>query len=599
MMSSCDGTRDRSADRRRVLLRAVTAEQRGTYTVGCTAESPRGGNDGRTAGEVAIRPPADLPAVAAEAPAPGRPGFERDETGGAARGSTGGHESEQGVLSIELITSLETTADRLARLGIDELADGEVERLLSRLRRPLRQLEGVRARAAAVSQSRAVAQAGSSPPDATVREHRRRLATEQQLTPSEVQQQIEAGRAVQDNEATARAVADGEVGARHAQRIAEVLSRLPQARRAAVERELLELAARLDALAFGRAARRLLARERPESLAKKETREHLDRSFRGTDTEDGGFAFSGLLYGAAAEQARVALNAFRRPDTPDELRTPQQRAADAFEQLCAAALRGGEAATNHGVRPHVMVVFTAEQYAALSRAPALTSGLFAGSGTAASGSELRNLVADAEVFRIVIDAQRTPMEVSTEVRTVPVGLWRALLLRDGGCVWHGCDAPASWCDVAHGNRSFTAGGKLSIDNAMLLCRRHHRRFDRGPYRVDIQNDRVTISRITGGDGRNPTSPEPLVSNPVSAAPPPPAGAPPPGSSPPPAAPAPPAASDAARNGVSGRSPIPPVDPSADRPRRAVSRQDSLPLPRDPAPDPPGAQRGGDPRADPP
>lgn len=419
-------------------------------------------------------------------------------TDGVADGVAGGIAGDgagDGASAGAVLAELESVTARLAVLEVEQLADDEVDGVLDRLRRPLHQLEGVRARAAAVSQSRALARAGGAPSGAAVRDHQRRLAAEQQVTPAEVKAQIEAGRAVRDNAATARAVAAGEVGARHAMRIGQVLREVAVARREVVEGELLELAGRLDALAFGRAVRRILARERPEALAADERRQHLDRSVRATDTEDGGLAFSGLLYGTAAEQARVALNAFRRPDSPDEIRSPQQRGADAFEQLCAAALRSGAAPTDHGIRPQVMVVFTAEQYQALGRTPESTSGLLAASDTVVSGRELRTLVDDCELFRVVLDAKGAPMEVSTKVRTVPTGLWRALLTRDGGCVWQGCDAPASWCDVAHGDRAFATGGHLSIDNALLLCRSHHRRFDHGPYRAVIDGDEVTITRV--------------------------------------------------------------------------------------------------------
>jgi len=393
------------------------------------------------------------------------------------------------------LCAAEAAVQRLAAVTVDELADDQLESLLSRVRRPLLQLEGVRSRAAAAAVSRAASRAGRTPIGAAVQDRQRRLAEQQQVTHSEVKQQVAAGRAARDHEATGRAMAEGQVGPRHAQLIAKTLADIPLERRAEVEAELLELAGRLDAGAFGRAARELLGRERPEALAKDESRQHRDRSLRAATTEDGGFAFSGLLYGAAAEQARVAFHAFRRPDTPDERRSPAQRGADAFEQLCAAALRVGDAPTNHGERPQVMVVFSAAEYAALGGAPELTTGRFLGSGQTVTGREVRNLVDDCEVFRLVLDEQGTPIEVSTSVRTVPVGLWRSLLIRDGGCVWEGCDAPASWCDVAHGNRSFTRGGKLSLANSLLLCRRHHRRFDQGSFSVRIEGTQVTIERV--------------------------------------------------------------------------------------------------------
>jgi hypothetical protein len=393
------------------------------------------------------------------------------------------------------LCAAEAAVQRLAAVTVDELADEQLESLLSRVRRPLLQLEGVRSRAAAAAVARAASRAERTPIGAAVQDRQRRLAEQQQVTHSEIRQQIAAGRAAREHEATGRAMVEGQVAPRHAQLIAKTLADIPLERRAEVEAELLELAGRLDAGAFGRAARELLGRERPEALATDETRQHRDRSLRATTTEDGGFAFSGLLYGAAAEQARVAFNAFRRPDTPGERRSPAQRGADAFEQLCAAALRVGDAPTDHGERPQVMIVFSAAEYAALSTSPELTTGRFLGSGQTVTGREVRNLVDDCEVFRLVLDEQGTPMEVSKSVRTVPVGLWRALLIRDGGCVWDGCDAPASWCDVAHGNRSFTRGGKLSLDNSLLLCRRHHRRFDQGSFSVRIEGTQVTIERV--------------------------------------------------------------------------------------------------------
>ena len=427
-------------------------------------------------------------------------------TGSSARATdgprAGGGESARGpakeTVSADCESALcaaEAAVQRLAAVTVDELADDQLESLLSRIRRPLLQLEGVRSRAAAAAVSRAASRAGRTPTGAAVQDRQRRLAEQQQVTHSEVKQQVAAGRAARDHEATGRAMAEGQVGPRHAQLIAKTLADIPLERRAEVEAELLELAGRLDAGAFGRAARELLGRERPQALAKDESRQHRDRSLRATTTEDGGFAFSGLLYGAAAEQARVAFKAFRRPDTPDERRSPAQRGADAFEQLCAAALRVGDAPTNHGERPQVMIVFSVAEYAALSHSPELATGRFLGSGQTVTGREVRNLVDDCEVFRLVLDERGTPIEVSKSVRTVPVGLWRALRIRDGGCVWEGCDAPASWCDVAHGNRSFTRGGKLSLDNSMLLCRRHHRRFDQGSFSVRIDGPQVTIERV--------------------------------------------------------------------------------------------------------
>jgi len=390
---------------------------------------------------------------------------------------------------------LGAAVDAVARTDLDGLAEPELELVLRGVRQPLAQLEGLRARAAAVQQVRRLSGRGSSSADAALAEHRRALGEQQRLAPSETGRLLDAGRVAAAGTVTGAALTGGRIGLSQARTIGRVLASLIGRERDEVEAELVALAECLDPVAFGRAARAVQARLRPEQLARMQRREGFDRRFRATDTDDGGFAFSGLLYGAAAETARVAVQAFRRPDAPDEHRTPEQRGADAFEQLCAAALSSGVAPTRHGVRPQVLVTIDAADLALLEELPDRAAGTFVGSGQPISGRELRHLVADSQLVRIVLDAHQVPVEVSTTVRTVPAGLWRALLVRDGGCVWPGCDAPASWCDVAHALDAYADDGRLRLDNAMLLCRRHHRRFDTSNMTVRIDGPTVHFPQL--------------------------------------------------------------------------------------------------------
>ena len=377
----------------------------------------------------------------------------------------------------------------IGSVDLTGLSDRHLDVHLQRLRRPIASLEAARARALAEVERRASTTDDTARRNAEVLETRRRAAKGQRMTPSEAKQTAEAGRHADRLPETGRAFDGGDIGPAHVRLIGEALDKLPVELRADAELELLELGRSADAIAFGRAVRDLLARKAPVAAHQEERRRDRDRRFRMTDTADGGVAFSGLAFGTAAEVARTALQAFRRPDTPDEHRTPDQRGADAFEQLCAAALRLGEAPTIHGERPQVMVIVEEEQLGA-------EAGVahFAGSGQPVTLAEVGSLLTDCSVSRLVRSADSTPIEVSRNVRTVPAGLWRALVVRDGGCRWEGCDAPASWCDVAHGQEAFRDDGRLSPANAVLLCRRHHRRFDHGPWRLEIAGDQVTFHR---------------------------------------------------------------------------------------------------------
>ncbi|MFU8839106.1 MAG: DUF222 domain-containing protein [Nitriliruptoraceae bacterium] len=336
---------------------------------------------------------------------------------------------------------------------------------------------------------------------------RRELADRSNRSRSQTKLDAQAGAAARQHTATGQAFADGQIGAEHVRLIAEVLDALPdQAERQDLEQELLDLARVSPPPVFGRQARERLAQRAPVSVALREERQQRERRVTAADTPDGGVALSGIVYGTAAETLRTALDAFRRPDIPGELRTPAQRTADALEQLCDTALRAGGAPARHGVRPQVLLTVTTDQLDLGEDGIA-----YLASGELTTVGRVRHLLDDCSWARVILAPDGTPLEASASVRTVPAGLWRALLARDGGCTWAGCDAPASWCDVAHGRKPFAAGGRLSPDNSALLCRRHHRRFDHGGYRIHIEGGQVTYRRIR--DRSHPESMPPLSAPP--------------------------------------------------------------------------------------
>jgi hypothetical protein len=61
---------------------------------------------------------------------------------------------------------------------------------------------------------------------------------------------------------------------------------------------------------------------------------------------------------------------------------------------------------------------------------------------------------------------------------------RALIVRDKGCAFPGCDRPPGWCE-AHHIQSWLDGGSTALSNLVLLCNHHHER-------VHAQNWHITI-----------------------------------------------------------------------------------------------------------
>ena len=72
--------------------------------------------------------------------------------------------------------------------------------------------------------------------------------------------------------------------------------------------------------------------------------------------------------------------------------------------------------------------------------------------------------------------QGAVLDVGRKTRTIPPSIRRALLARDQGCRFPGCTA--RHCDTHH-IEHWLDGGQNSLDNLLLLCRRHHRSVHEG------------------------------------------------------------------------------------------------------------------------
>jgi hypothetical protein len=65
-----------------------------------------------------------------------------------------------------------------------------------------------------------------------------------------------------------------------------------------------------------------------------------------------------------------------------------------------------------------------------------------------------------------------PLNIGRKTRIVPPAIRRAVQRRDGGCRFPGCSC-SRFVD-AHHIIHWADGGETSMENLVLLCRRHHR-----------------------------------------------------------------------------------------------------------------------------
>ena len=160
---------------------------------------------------------------------------------------------------------------------------------------------------------------------------------------------------------------------------------------------------------------------------------------------------------------------------PDDRRTPGQRRADALAELSRQHLDRGQSAISGGERPHINVLVDLKM---LELGHGSLSELV--SGAVLHPDAVRRLACDAGVIRIITMGPSQILDVGRTTRTVSGPTRRALLIRDRGCRFDGCDRPAPWCD-AHHIIHWADGGPTTLDNLILLCRSHHRMVHEGRY----------------------------------------------------------------------------------------------------------------------
>jgi hypothetical protein len=376
-------------------------------------------------------------------------------------------------------------------IDLDALEDAALDELLRVVQRGMDRLNSLRCFAAGARETRALQAAGPGREARALRDVRRGLQEDLDLSPSEAKNLGETGRRAGESPKAKRSLQKGELRPEHVAIITDTLRWLDGEDRARVEEALVEAAGNCSVLELGRLARRLLAEVDQASAMEGVKRRHARRSAKLVEKPDGMSDLYARLSDVEAELAHTTIHAFRRPDAPGEHRSPEQATADALIDIFNAALRSREAPTQHGERPHITITIPAEN---LETGTGVGETMFTGSLPA---TEVQRLARDAKLRWVTVDPQGVPVHVSEGRAVVRSAIWQALLVRDRGCRWPGCDSPPSWCDVAHAELPDRAGGALTLSNAALLCRRHHRLVDLGRWTMRIRGPDVIFDPPDG------------------------------------------------------------------------------------------------------
>ena len=210
-----------------------------------------------------------------------------------------------------------------------------------------------------------------------------------------------------------------------------------------------------------------------------------DRSLSFATADDGCLVGRFVLDPELARQFERALSTASATPSAEVARS--RRNADALADVCAFfnAQHAGAGTPRH--RPHVEVVIDVDDLD--PRRPSCPADA---------------LLCDCVIHRVVRSGTSV-LEYGRATRTVSRALFRALVVRDGGCRYPGCDRPVSWCD-AHHVVHWRHGGHTGPDNLVLLCSRHHQLVHSPGWTAALGADGAFVVRTIDGVERRSTPP---------------------------------------------------------------------------------------------
>jgi hypothetical protein len=420
---------------------------------------------------------------------------------------------------------LPAAVDELEAEDLDRLADTALAEQLLELRRLADRLEGQWLRRVAAVDARGAAgadQGQSVPSTAGWLRNRLRLGAGAATSAVRTARALFRGPLSE----TAEALTSGQISAAHARVLAQGTHHLPDHVTAEAEPVLVEAAARLDPPQLRQAVGYLLAVADPDGADRERERRHARRGLWLAPTLDGMVAVDGLLEPEAGQTVLAALEPLARPNDADDTRRGWERNADALCELARRSLEGGQLPKAGGVRPQLLV--TVDLDSLVGRPGGLGGDLhWAGP---LDGEGCRRLACDGSVTRVLVTRQpgcqdpdgshppgsgpddqhldpgelaglqerlraamallpptlggapSQPVNVGRATRVVQPAQRMALAVRDGGCVFPGCDRPLAWCD-AHHLWHWVDGGPTDLANLALLCRAHHRTVHEGGWQL--------------------------------------------------------------------------------------------------------------------
>lgn len=175
----------------------------------------------------------------------------------------------------------------------------------------------------------------------------------------------------------------------------------------------------------------------------------------------------GPRFVSAEEQARAdALVA--------DPRTNDQLVFDTVIDVLHAGALADAGAVFGARQPGVRLIITAEQAATRGGEGTITgTGYYENTGESVPGAVIDRHLCNSGYLPVTVNSCGQPLDVGREQRLFTAKQRVALRIRDGGCMWPGCDRPPDYGEAHHIEAWVADHGRTDVADGILLCRHHH------------------------------------------------------------------------------------------------------------------------------
>ncbi len=250
-------------------------------------------------------------------------------------------------------------------------------------------------------------------------------------------------------------------------------------------------------------ARRVVDAINPDGTMPQDELNADRRHFHLRPTRDGAYVGEFRLTGAVGAKLATILGPLARPrveslpdsdhpENPDrsvtnrmlvDERTFGQRLHDAVEEVCDRVLAAGAVPAAGGTPASVIVTIGLEDL--LARCGYGTTA----DGTLISTADVLELADQAEIIPAVLNRSGAVLDLGRTRRVASTQQTFALIARDGGCSFPGCDRVPDWCERHH-IVGWIDGGLTNLANLTLLCRYHHHNFAQRGWACRLNQDQL-------------------------------------------------------------------------------------------------------------